>query len=86
MYTPKAALQLFNRQHRNLIVSTMSPYKSNYYLFVAKTDPNKTDCNDPYYLMNKETGNITHFVPRVDDIRDVQEAVYCNAIDLKTLK
>ena len=86
MYTPKAALQMFNREHRDLTVTAMGNYKTSHYVLTAVKDPNKTDYSDPYYLVNKETGRATQFIPQLDDIDELQNAFYEHAIDLKTLK
>lgn len=60
------ALKTFRKQYPNLTVTEMLDYSRTYFLITAVKDVTKNDYNDPYYAVNKKTGQIMHYHPMSD--------------------
>lgn len=66
MMNAKEAVMNFVDKRPNLIIMKAAVYDNDLYIFEAVEDPDKPDYNSPYYLMDKNTGEIAWFSPTVD--------------------
>lgn len=79
--TPQEAYKLFIKKHGNLTVTECIDY-GKYYVFVAVEDPEKVDISDPYYAVDKKTGEVGYFSP-AGDIEKWVAACVNNGCDWK---
>lgn len=56
----------FKNHYKNLIVTSVIDYDDKYIIIEALENTNKKDYNDPYYAVEKKSGDVTHFSPAFD--------------------
>ena len=81
MITEKECLASFKKKHKDLVVTGMCDYNSQFYLITAVKDPNDVDFNYPYYAIRKTDGVECSFSP-MDNLDDFLEAMAEREIDI----
>ena len=85
MITLKEAYKIFKKKMPNLTVTAAALYKGKYYLFNAQENPNEVDYNDPFYVVDKNTGEVGHLLPSLD-MDGFLDAIHNHEFDLKALR
>lgn len=73
MISPKDAYKKFQNSHKNLDIKYVLDLPPKYYMFCAIEKGLKTDVNDPYYAMDKNTEKIYNYSP-ADDLDNFDKA------------
>jgi len=85
MISLKEAYRIFKKKMPELTVTAAAFYKGKYYLFNAQKNPNEVDYNDPFYVVDKNTGEVGHLLPMLD-LDGFNDAIRNHEFDLKALK
>lgn len=83
--TAKEAYSSFMKKHPGLTVTEAAEYDDKYFLFVAVEDPDRIDYGDPFYLIDRKTGEIKNFSP-IDDLDKFEEALDERDLSINMLK
>ena len=62
----KKAIFEFAKRFPNLTVLRCINYSNEHYIIEAVEDPKVTDYNSPFYAVNKNSGEVTSFIPALD--------------------
>ena len=57
---------MFKKKHPNLTVTMVIDYDKDHYVVEALKDSTKVDYSDPFYGVNKHTGQVSYFTPAFD--------------------
>lgn len=85
MIISKEAYKIFKKAHPDLTVVEAALYDNKYYMFVALKDPNVPEFNDPYYAIDKNTGELYNFTP-TRNLEKFYKAFREHPIDVRSLK
>lgn len=58
--------KIFKNKFPNLTITNVVDLDKNSYVFTALLNPNKVNDNDPFYMINKNTGKISEYNPILD--------------------
>jgi len=76
----KEAYDIFIKKYPNLNINSMMDYDSSTYV-VCATKGNVIAYDDPFYFINKSTGDISRFLPSLD-IEKFDDAATNREIDI----
>lgn len=68
------AIKLVKKAEPDRTATAVCDYDPQFYIVTALADPKKPDDNDPFYKVNKKTGEVTWFTP-AEDISKFGEAM-----------
>lgn len=80
MISVKKAAEYLRKKAPELTIIKAVDYDSKYYLFSAVENPNEPDFNDPYYVVDKNTGEVYSFSP----MKELPK--FLTALHTKTIK
>ena len=66
MISFEEAFKLLKKKHPGIYIKSTFETDSNNYCFVAFKDPNNTRELDPFYAVDKTSGEVNRFAPMVD--------------------
>ena len=66
MITLKDAIKALDKKWPGLTVVDAIDYDEKYYVLTAVENPKEVDYNDPYYAVDKKTGDVYSFDPTSD--------------------
>ncbi len=84
MINVKKAYNIFKLKY-SYVIEDIIDYDSDWYIFAVIKDKNNIDFNDPYYALNKSTGEIVNFSP-ADDMLKFVKALRTKKINPKIYK
>lgn len=79
MVKSKEAMSLFRKKFPELTITRAAVYDDTYYIVEALKNPNEVDYSDPYYVIDKNTGKISGFLP-TDNLARFHAAFRDNSI------
>ena len=62
----KMAMDLVKKAEPTRTITACCDYDGDHYVVTALSDPSKFGENDPFFAVNKKTGEVTEFTPGAD--------------------
>lgn len=85
MISVKKAYALLKEKFPKRTVTEAAEYDNRFWVFVAVEDPNQMDFGNPFYLVDKRSGEIHNFSP-VNDPNKFNDAFLNRGIELRALR